>query len=449
MTSRRSERARATERPALSDRVAARRPVRVVGVFCAFLVVTAAAPPVPALAALDGPPSPALAGTIREMQRTLTEIRGHSFHAAVPVATLTQEQVRRFLLERLAKDYPDDKIAAEQKAYVHFGFLKAGDVLKSLFVGLLSEQAAGFYDPDEKRLFLVAGRSFPGIALVHELAHALQDQTFHVGRIIDRARDNDDMLLAVQSMIEGEAMTLASAYAARRPGHEDLPGMEESAGETAQPEVAQPRPVPEILQSNLMFPYTQGVTFANAVVAGGREAGMKTMDGMFLEPPESSEQILHPEKAREPRDRPSEFAAGMRSALADLWGGAGYREVKTNTLGEFNIAQLFGGRGDQRASEAASGWDADVYQIVERPGSGGDTAMLWLTVWDSPGDAEEFRDRAVEWLRSRHADASGWRAVATVRCPRAVFLLEGFAPELAQRMQETLEASLPSGVRLR
>src|SRR5437867_2875203 len=174
--------------------------------------------------------SPAIADAMSDMRKVLTEVRGHPFKTAVPVATMTETQVRAFLLEKLKRDYPDERIEQERKAYVHFGFLKPGDDLKTLFVQMLVEQAAGFYDPEEKRLFLVSGRPFPGTALAHELAHALQDQTFGVSAIIDRARDNDDELLAVQSMIEGEAMALSSLYMSMRPGRQDLLEKESAAG---------------------------------------------------------------------------------------------------------------------------------------------------------------------------------------------------------------------------
>jgi len=391
--------------------------------------------------------SPAVSAAILDMRTTLARIRGHEFKATVPVSTLSEPEVRAFLLGKLEKDYPDEKIAAEQKAYVHFGFLKPDEDLKGLFIQMLSEQAAGFYDPDEKRLFLVSGKAFPGIALVHELAHALQDQTFGVTAIIDKSRGNDDALLAVQSMIEGEAMALTSKYSTMRPGSEELAGI---AGPEVEPETSARETLeklgrmPDILQENLMFPYSQGMTFANNVTKSG---GVPMMDELFRHPPESSEQILHPEKIQEPRDRPSEIEPALMTSLVKSLESSGYRHVKTNTLGEFNLGQLFGGRGDERASSAAAGWDGDLYAIVERQGAG--TGMIWITVWDSEGDASEFGQRVSGWMQARHPDSSGWLSLTPAGMPRVVCLMEGFQPDVAARLKAALDSGLAAGVRIR
>lgn len=391
----------------------------------------------------------AMAEAMADIQKTLAQVRGHPFLAAVPVATINRSEVRAFLLEKLKRDYPDERIEAERKAYVHLGFLAAGDDLKTLFIQLLVEQAAGFYDPDEKRLFLVSGRSFPGIALAHELAHALQDQTFGVSAIIDRARDNDDELLAVQSMIEGEAMSLSlsSKYASMRPGQEQLPDADAAVSGSAEAEQDRPEEsgrMPRILQETLMFPYTLGASWANDVV---RTGGQAMMDQMFRHPPESSEQILHPEKTQPPRDLPSLIDHRVLGALDSTLLGAGYRSVKINTLGEFDICLLFGGRGDPQALETASGWDGDLYEIAERAGAG--TAMIWISVWDSAADAAEFRVRATAWLRERHPGSGAWRVGVAERSNRIIWILEGFDTALGDRLEASLPSALAAGVTLR
>ncbi|HZI94407.1 MAG TPA: hypothetical protein VFE84_09200 [Patescibacteria group bacterium] len=430
---------------------------RRLGMVCALVMVSADLQGARAAASSRTVVSPSMAEAMIEMRRTLARVREHGFKADVPVETMTEAQVRLFLLDKLQRDYPDEKIAREQETYVHFGFLKPGEDLKRLFVQLLVEQAAGFYDPDDKRLFLVAGRPLPGMALVHELAHVLQDQTFGVMGILDRARDNDDALLAAQSMIEGEATYLSDVYMSMHPGGEDPMGEDADVATVpvsgARNDVETPEPIPEILKANLMFPYTQGMTWAGAVV---RKGGEKTMDSMFRHPPESTEQILHPEKSQPPRDLPSEIKPEVLSRLAPILAAGGYREVKVNTLGEFNILQLFGGRTDPGAADAAAGWDGDSFEIVERPAGG--TAMIWISVWDSNDDAAAFRARAASWLASRHPGGGGW--ITGPDGPagpagRIVWMLEGFEPAPAATIAASLAGALaqgadgPRGVRFR
>ena len=62
-----------------------------------------------------------------------------------------------------------------------------------------------------------------------------------------------------------------------------------------------------------------------------------------------------------------------------------------NNLGEFETRLLlYEHLKDQSAAfRGAAGWDGDRYQLIDL---GRNEALVWLTVWDSPVDAAEFRD---------------------------------------------------------
>lgn len=374
-------------------------------------------------------PTEQLSALVEDVERVLPGIRGHGYRAPVIVESMTAEQARIFLKRKLEEEYPDARIVAEEKTYRHFGFLSEENDLKRLFVDLLAHQAAGFYDPDEKRLFLVDGREASGEALVHEMAHALQDQVFDVGGMLEAVREDDDRLKAVHSMIEGEATALASRYLRQRPG-----AMPDAAPGPAPAPAPQ---MPAILEADLLFPYVQGMTWALAMEKDG---GNGRMDALFREPPDSTEQILHPEKTRSPRDIPS----GIDRALLPAAPGGSWKPVKSNTWGEFYMLQLFGGQGDQEARAATTGWDGDRYTVYED--ARGRTAMVWITVWDSADDAAEFRTRAESWLMDRHPDGSGYLVGSSSADRRVVWLLEGFDEALAARLRSVLEPALEGGV---
>ena len=78
----------------------------------------------------------------------------------------------------------------------------------------MSEQAAAFYDFRKKKLFMIdAGEDLlQHSALVHELAHALADQHFHLEKFIDHGSKNDDTSLARLAVMEGQATWLMSEY---------------------------------------------------------------------------------------------------------------------------------------------------------------------------------------------------------------------------------------------
>lgn len=386
----------------------------------------------------------ALAVKVRTIQKGLSEIRGHEYRSPIRATIMGEREVRAFLLRKLAHEYPDDKLAAEQITWSHFGFLGPDDDLKELFVGMLTEQAAGFYDPDDSRLIVVTGKAFPGLALVHELAHALADQIFDLGRLLKAARDNDDTLLAVSSMVEGEAQALSTTYVHAPAGAEM---MDEDvivpADSTARSQSKSLR-IPPMLQHTFTFPYTQGMAWANEVV---QSRGQDAMDAFYREPPESTEQIMHPEKSASPRDLPAEIPTGLLSLTDTALREAGYLTVKENVLGEFSIRELLGGTGDPSSGAAAAGWDGDRFRVLKR--KDGTTAMIWITVWDTESDAGEFLEGITTWLTGRHPDSSGFRVVRSGPDGRVVRLVEGFEPELTDRIEAALAPAIAGKVTLR
>ncbi len=393
----------------------------------------APAPPSARAPALD----PDLPAAVARIQEGLASRRGLEPPAAVAVESLPPGAVRAYLRAKLHEEYPAGAIAAEQAAYLHFGFLRPGDDLESLFLDLLSDQAAGFYDTDSKALYLVPGRSIAGEALVHELVHAMQDHAFDVERILREARPDDDRLLAAQAMIEGEAMAMTDSYCA---DHPDLTGPFAARGPSGGEEEAEraPRrsPSPSVLQESLMFGYTYGRTWADATMGAG---GRALMDAMFRSPPDSTEQILHPEKSLHPRDLPSIVERG----LLDDPGTPGLRRVKTNSMGEFQIRLLLGGAADQGAADAAAGWDGDLYAIDEGPG--GAKTLTWVSVWDSGGDAASFRSAAAAWLAARHPGPAGYRAALAGPGGRFVVILEGPDEARAAEVERRLRARIDGG----
>jgi len=113
-----------------------------------------------------------------DLCRILGELRGQRFHGDVPVERLTREQSREFLRRKLEQEYPPEAIAAEQAAYRHFGLLQADEDLEALFVELMVERAAGFYDPEVRRLFIVEGQPWARTVLAHELAVDIGHEQF-------------------------------------------------------------------------------------------------------------------------------------------------------------------------------------------------------------------------------------------------------------------------------
>lgn len=315
------------------------------------------------------------------------------------VALRSQATLEGYLSEQLEKDLPAARAEALIAVYARFGLVPDTLQLVPLLKALLLEQIVGYYDPAADTLFVVdrVPRDSVELVLVHELVHALQDQHTDMDSVLRALEAANDRSTAARAAVEGHAtfamtewqlgeMTgmdvdltefpdLAQIGASLDLG--SLPGMDVLAD------------APRFVRESVLFPYLGGLGFMQAYWAAQPERPVPL--GPLL--PESSEQILHPEKS---------FGAGRDAPtpIAFLGGPpAGWEEMHSDGLGELEIRILFEellGDADE-ASEAAAGWDGDRYRLLR---SGPDEVLLWASVWDSPADAAHFA-RAVSAAFSR------------------------------------------------
>jgi hypothetical protein len=120
------------------------------------------------------------------------------------------------------------------------------------------------------------------------------------------------------------------------------------------------------------------------------QGGYAAVDAAFADPPDSTEQILHPDKYLT-REAPVEVKvpAGITAKL-----GAGWSQVGQDTLGEaiLRIWLKIGGATPLDANKAAAGWGGDRLALYRGPS--GELVVVLVTEWDSIGDAEEFAGAA-------------------------------------------------------
>ncbi len=87
---------------------------------------------------------------------------------------MTKRQLRQFLNKRIKKTLKPDEIRADELSLKMFGLVPQNFDLKKSTIDLLTEQAAAFYDYDEKKLFLLddpdANTAGETTTLAHELS---------------------------------------------------------------------------------------------------------------------------------------------------------------------------------------------------------------------------------------------------------------------------------------
>src|SRR5581483_7180504 len=140
---------------------------------------------------------------IDSIVKTLSQISGLSEKHPVPYGRMNKKQLRQFLTKRIKKTLKPEEIYADELALKMFGLVPQDYDLRKSTIDLLTEQAAAFYDYDEKKLFLLGDSSFTSetTTLAHELSHALADQHFNLDKFMDEMPANDDENLAHTAVV--------------------------------------------------------------------------------------------------------------------------------------------------------------------------------------------------------------------------------------------------------
>ncbi|MDQ8164344.1 MAG: hypothetical protein P3A28_01120 [Gemmatimonadota bacterium] len=330
---------------------------------------------------------------------------GLTFKTPPKLEVRTRAELKAFLEAKFDEEQPALEMAGQEQAYRLFGLLPDTLDLRSFLLKLLAEQVIGYYDPATKVLYVVqdgAGGAAPSpdvlnITITHELVHALQDQYLPLDSIAKLRTDND-RTMAAQAVVEGGAtyeqlsvMLGGSNMFARLPGGWDRVRQMIRDNMATMPVFAT---APMFIQETLLFPYLSGAEFTRAFKE--KRPGISTLTAL----PTSTEQVMHPGKLLDSTEAP------IVITLPRPMGGT---LVYENGLGEFETRLLLHQqlKNVAAASRAATGWGGDRYQVI-RTANG--AALSWLSVWDSPFDAAEFRFVMSEAMEKRfglHAGAGG------------------------------------------
>jgi hypothetical protein len=342
--------------------------------------------------------------TAPELQTEVAAVGGIPFRSDVPVEYMTRAELGRYLKELLDSEYPVARAEADQRTLQGFDLLPPGSDLRALRARILEENIVGFYDerPGKKRLYAVSAerRLTPANQLIlsHEMRHALQDQYADLHAMLpDSVGDFDDRRMAFLSVLEGDATLVMERFLVHR-----LTG-DTGDKEDEVPPFSMPTPpmpdVPPVLRDQLLLPYFAGRDFAQALQKKG---GWDALKQAWSRPPESTEQVLHPEKydARE-APRPVDLS----------YAPPGGRAINEGVLGEVLIRTFLG---EGAPEEAAAGWGGDRYRVFDVSGK---TLLVWRSVWDSPPDAQEFVAAALARLGAGHAAAGSRRGFRVFTSP--------------------------------
>ena len=340
-------------------------------------------PTVPPTARPSGTPVDPTAA-LAQIAREVEGIRGLRSEQTIQPTIIDEEHLRAILRKLNAEENPPERIAAQERLYRALGILTGETSLAALTEDLLGEQVAGFYVPERDALYVVsrsgALAAAEKVTFAHEFDHALQDQAFDLEPLTADAETEGDRALARLALIEGDATLVMSYWAQEHLGLLDLIQL---LSESFGPGQASLDAVPSFLRDSLLFPYERGLEFVLGIQMQG---GWEAVNAAYAAPPDSTEQILHPEKyaAREAALE-VEIPANLPSRI-----GPGWTMTLIDTLGEFQIGAWLAARGAPRAEalSAAAGWGGDRVAVLTGPE--GRWLVALVTRWDNDAEAAEF-----------------------------------------------------------
>ncbi len=330
--------------------------------------------------------------TVGQMMPAVERATGLTFKHHPLVLRRGRAQVRDYVIHKFAEELPPAELQGATAAYRLFGLIPDSLDLRRTMIDLLTEQIAGYYDPDSDALFIrsdIEPFQFR-VVVSHELVHALQHQYLNLDSLIQQKRQNDRRT-AAQAVLEGQAVLSQIPVLMPEQRPETLPAgwfwrqREVAAQQQAQmPEFAH---APLWLRETLIFPYLGGAEFVRWF---RRQYPGQQPYGALM--PTSTEQILDPSRYVA-RDRPREVAFEVPAPDAVIY---------EDDLGAFEIRLLFTELlgSEERAAVYAAGWDGDRYQVL----SAGSDALVWYTVWeDQPAAVRFAKGLELAWAKRRPA----------------------------------------------
>lgn len=393
--------------------------------------------------------------------------------AKVKRKLVTREEVTKYLVKNFDEDESAKRLQRSEIVLKKFGLLDRDFKLRPFLLSLLTEQIAGFYDDKTKTVNLLnwiePDEQKP--VLAHELTHAIQDQkvglekwgnTGYKGQSHTVGEDNarlqvDELETARQAVAEGQAMVVFVDYGLQGTGKslKDSPELgakmkDAAADQSGSPVMAR---APLLLQRSLVFPYSDGLAFEQALlIKGGKQAAFADA---LAHPPQSSFEVMHPAAFIAHAPVPVLILPDVHPPL-----DAEYEPYDLGVMGELDVeimASLFGG--PEVAAALTPAWDGGVYYAAQRKNATAaeksTTASLgvfYFSRWKSREAAEGFARiykaelaRKYKRLSERKKDegTTGEEVYTTDEgdaflslSDRGLFIAEGFPLATARTLRE-------------
>ena len=259
------------------------------------------------------------------------------------------------------------------------------DDLKDIQIELLALGVLGYYRAGDRSLTIVTSEEKPDplsyLTYAHEFVHALQDE--HYGLVsLEPEEPNFDASIALLALEEGDAELSKNLFYESLPLEEQalMAGLLSKAVEefTGAPVIDR---LPPIMRETYGWEYTSGTDFVFRLYL---EGGMEAVHAASLDPPASSEHIMHPEKYLSGELPHLVELPDLASGLGESW-----RVSDEGVMGELLVTiYLATFVGARNALVAGEGWGGDRFTLLK---DDADRSLMAIrSSWDTEADALEF-----------------------------------------------------------
>ena len=318
----------------------------------------------------------------------MSHITGLPIKGPLKKQVISRPEIEKYLRANLHEEMTPAEIHAQEALVRALGLVSSDFNLEKFLIGFYTEQAAGFYDPKRKTMFIAdwVPAETQTMVLAHELTHALQDQSWDLDGFLHATGDDDDATAARLAVVEGYATAAMLQQAAGGADLAQLPSIAPLM-ETVIHQQFEEYPAfskaPYFFREQALFPYVQGTGF---IQAGLQAGGWKNLNELIAHPPEATKQIFEPQTYFHHQVLPKVALAHPPT----LEGVAGLRFLSENAMGELGYYSLLGQLiSADEAKAIGQAWLGDRYLLYESS-AGKDYTLVARTRWTSPEAAQAF-----------------------------------------------------------
>lgn len=342
--------------------------------------------------AVSGTNSESILSQADQVLEQMSRLTGLPIKQPLKKRIVDRAQIRKLLIDNMHAGYTPQKLHVQQATLRAFGLVSPTFDLEKFLISFYTEQAAGFYDPRTKTMYIAdwVPPAEQQMVLSHELTHALQDQNFNLRTYMEAVRSNDDAEAARQAVVEGYATVTMFQKMLGPVDLSLLPSLDTLLAPLIRRQMTE-FPVfsnaPFFFRLEALFPYIQGAGFIEAGLK--KEGGWKNLNVLFTSPPASTKAIYQPDVYFDHTPLPKlQFPATV-----PLDSEAGLTKLDENTLGELGINALVGQfLSEDKAKAVSDDWLADRYILYEDRAQQR-YALVARTLWTSAeGALTFFRD---------------------------------------------------------